>query len=559
MCGIAFACVQEECDVISRIEPNVRRRGPDEFEVHSIPLQQHRLKLVFASSLLQLRGHTRRAPLRDLDNDSGPRILLYNGEVYEGLPGLDRPEVNDGEQLFEALGSGEVAVVMSRLRGPWAFIYYDCGVLWWGRDVMGRKSLLMVREGSGLVLTSVSQVAPSKGSMCVEVVPGLYRASLEDIIRGDPAAFIRVAWEDKVLAALADYGRTNVVGEGDGRALAAGASQQLLDLLSEAVAKRCATTNHPSIDSDFSSEKDARFMVLFSGGVDSTLIAGLLHKALPAHEPIELCSICFTADGTSPDRLGALDAYEELKSLFPDRRWKFIAVEGTYGDLRSQKDKVMTLLRPHDSVMDFNIGGALWLASAGVGRLIDVCLPTDDNGAEGGQVPAAPSFRVVEDRFVSKARVVFLGHGADELFGGYSRHRTRFTKGGWPALSEEIQLDVRRIWERNFGRDDRVVSDRGKEGRLPFMDERVIHFALTSPLSSLVDFSQPAGVGDKRILRACLRALGLERASRRVKRAMQFGTRLAKASNEAMFGSNTQANRRHGGGRARAGHESDRK
>ncbi len=552
MCGIAFSCILDECDVISRLESNIRRRGPDEFEVHTIPLERDNLKLEFASSLLQLRGLVRRASLHDHDKQ---RILLYNGEVYEGLPGLECPEVNDGERLFGALGCGEVAAVMSRLRGPWAFVYYENGVLWWGRDVMGRKSLLMVRKESGLMLTSV---APCEDSICAEVAPGLYRASLEDIIRSDPAAFIRVAWEDKALAALADFARTDGdhgVDDVDGLEIATGVSQQLLDLLSNAVERRCATATYRPVGSDFAPEEDARFMVLFSGGVDSTLIAGLLHKTLPAHEPIELCSICFTPDGTSPDRLGALDAYEELKSQFPDRQWKFIAVESTYEDLKSRRGELMTLLSPHNSVMDFNIGGALWLAAAGVGRLIDVCPASDVDGSN--EDAAAPSIKVLEDRYVSKARVVFLGHGADELFGGYSRHRTRFAKGGWPALEEEIQLDVRRIWERNFGRDDRVVSDHGKEGRLPFMDERVIHFAMTSPLSSLVDFSMPAGEGDKRILRECLRALGLERASRRIKRAMQFGTRLAKVSNEAMFGSNTQANRRHGGGSARARCEND--
>ena len=43
-------------------------------------------------------------------------------------------------------------------------------------------------------------------------------------------------------------------------------------------------------------------LVLFSGGVDSTLIAVLAHWALPEHVPIDLASICFD-NGQSPDRL----------------------------------------------------------------------------------------------------------------------------------------------------------------------------------------------------------------------------------------------------------------
>ena len=45
----------------------------------------------------------------------------------------------------------------------------------------------------------------------------------------------------------------------------------------------------------------ARVLVLFSGGVDSSLLAVLAHRALPAAEPIDLACICFDA-GRSPDR-----------------------------------------------------------------------------------------------------------------------------------------------------------------------------------------------------------------------------------------------------------------
>ena len=53
----------------------------------------------------------------------------------------------------------------------------------------------------------------------------------------------------------------------------------------------------------------ATVLVLFSGGVDSTLIAALVHRALPRHLPIDLCCVCFDG-GRSPDRLAALDALE---------------------------------------------------------------------------------------------------------------------------------------------------------------------------------------------------------------------------------------------------------
>ena len=56
-----------------------------------------------------------------------------------------------------------------------------------------------------------------------------------------------------------------------------------------------------------------------------------------------------------------------------------------------------------------------------------------------------------------------------------------------------------------------------------------------------------AGEGDKQLLRRALLMLGLPRASRRAKRAIQFGTRLGKLANVQAFGSNRTAEARHAG------------
>lgn len=66
--------------------------------------------------------------------------------------------------------------------------------------------------------------------------------------------------------------------------------------------------------------------------------------------------------------------------------------------------------------------------------------------------------------------------GADELFGGYTRHRAAFKRGGWEELTRELDDDWKNISYRNLARDDRVVSDQGKQLRTPYLDENVVDF-----------------------------------------------------------------------------------
>lgn len=91
-------------------------------------------------------------------------------------------------------------------------------------------------------------------------------------------------------------------------------------------------------------------------------------------------------------------------------------------------------------MLDDSIGCALWFASRGWGQLI-----SDGNG---GSV----------NEYKSNAEVLILGMGADEQLAGYARHRTRFEKDGFNSLISEVKMEMKRISERNLGRDDRILS-----------------------------------------------------------------------------------------------------
>ena len=121
--------------------------------------------------------------------------------------------------------------------------------------------------------------------------------------------------------------------------------------------------------------------------------------------------------------------------------------------------------RPCKSVLMFpqSLANALYFASRGV-----------------GVVKGIP--------YTSPARVLLNGLGADELLGGYGRHRTAFNNG-WSGVVDELQLEIDRLPTRNLGRDDRLVSDHGREARHPFLDPGLVQLLLSLPLPLITDLT----------------------------------------------------------------------
>ncbi|GBG27465.1 Asparagine synthetase domain-containing protein 1, partial [Hondaea fermentalgiana] len=331
--------------------------------------------------------------------------------------------------------------------------------------------------------------------------------------------------------------------------------------------------------------------VLFSGGLDCTVLAALAHEFLPQGEPIDLFSVCFQApQHQSPDRRSAVESWRELRQAFPDRQWNLVCTNRCDSDILREERHILSLLEPRTTHMDFNIGAALWFAAQGsrcrggthlkascVHKACVTCckmhqrakpdaercgshklsqdkdaarkrrrqLEFQDAGASltsaGSQQRATLSKgenEAAQQEYTSPARILLSGLGADEQLGGYGRHRVSYTKGGWENLRSELETDTARLWTRNLGRDDRCISDRGKEVRHPYLDENVMETLASLPLEHVVDPRLPSGDGDKRLLRIVACQLGLPGVSGLAKRAIQFGTRIAQVSRAHAPGSN---------------------
>ena len=356
-------------------------------------------------------------------------------------------------------------------------------------------------------------------------------------------------------------------------------SSRFLSLFFSSLRRRTSFLPDPFLPPPFlpssiqnSTQKSAKLSILFSGGIDSMLIAIGIHWTLPIGMPIELLNVAF---GDSPfeaqDRLTGLSGLKELRHLAPKREWLFVAVDVPWRVLHLALPIVRDLIQPLNTVMDVTIGCALWFAACGIGTLVNGEDASNHSSSLQGLLPHPPSlsstpcsFRLThcnvstqspcefsfssislasgsspassfphshlsssppfsiwsslfslfpQANYWSLSKVVFVGSGADELCAGYSRHRSVFSrfcvwkgakmiereeeKGkhhnpaantpggtgkrndrskrktrtgktridsqkGYQHVSDELEKDIYRMWRRNLGRDDRIISSHAR-------------------------------------------------------------------------------------------------
>ncbi|KAJ3145396.1 Asparagine synthetase domain-containing protein 1 [Geranomyces michiganensis] len=595
MCGIFFGLFSAAVSPSSLpIWPALLQanalRGPDAHGSASIDLGP-----AFAAELhgwtLHLRGPV---PVPQPKTDLIGNQLCFNGEIFGGLQ-VPR-DLNDTDVLASALEASERGVleVLSSLRGPWAVVYWQPTErkLWFGRDFLGRRSLLWRKPRTAeepFLLASVSPFGPVDGATGVggdwEEVPadGIYclhvpqnsvinqHTCVADLCSAitrhpwtcDPqgpaprAPFGSINTANSTGADLADVDQASLSLLPDSRSIL-GMERALTDLetaLADAVRLRIETIPPTQTCNA------ARLAVLFSGGLDCICLAALADRFLPPGEPCDLLNVAFEnprrrqAKGNEqvkakkpkkgrpreeasldmeskeeseappqaysampepssspydvPDRMTGRLGAAELTSRYPHRPWRFVEIDVPYEDALAARSRVMDLMHPLNTEMDLSIAIAFWFASRGQGTV----------QSEAG----------VASPYLSTAKVLFSGLGADEQLGGYSRHRVAFTKALWSGLVAELQTDINRLPHRNLGRDDRVISDHGKEVRFPYLCEQVVKVIGAMPVWLKADMRLGRGCGDKLVLRLlCAERLGLTRAGGEPKRAVQFGAASAK-------------------------------
>ena len=325
--------------------------------------------------------------------------------------------------------------------------------------------------------------------------------------------------------------------------------------------------------------------VLFSGGIDSSILAYFVALNIPDNLDINLDLFNISFGKGAPDRNSGLIAYYEIKKIFPNKKINLYLIDKDYNeDVLTRELEIMSLIFPKQTHMDFNISTALNLATKLEGYLVNYnsfgefmekyisdVLKIDntekirnnysndilskkittidyENFLE-KEVDDFNNGKIITEKiyknklFKSNSKIIFSGLGADEFFGGYARYKTSWEKGNENGLFMEMSKDINRVWVRNFGRDDRACSDNGIELRFPFFDLDLLEYlSKVEKIEYITDFTKSRGTGEKIVLRKICEKIGFRISHNFEKRAIQFGTRLAKETNINKYGSNRKAN-----------------
>lgn len=221
------------------------------------------------------------------------------------------------------------------------------------------------------------------------------------------------------------------------------------------------------------------FGVLFSGGLDSSILAAIL--ASLCSEPFPLFVTGITSAKDIPQaRLSA-----------------------------SHLDLPLTIrIFTHDDVKEK------------LRQILSICGVVDLLHAE----LAISFFFATECASQNNVTTIFCGQGADELFGGYARHERHFIESGSETASVEMLSDLKKLQEVTLPCLQTIVNHFGLQLATPFSDTSLIEYSLNLPFSCKLTQSSD-GVIRKQLLRHLAQELGLpSQVVNAPKRAVQYGS-----------------------------------
>lgn len=443
MCGIAGVFNNDKaCSLAIRALEVLQNRGKDCFGVSDGK------KTVHSESLQKLpQLESRNAIAHALHSVVGVvaqplgHCFVANCEIYNWKELVIKHGIsakNDAELLF-GLMQKKIGL-LDEVDGVYSFaLWHDCKLII-ARDIIGEKPL-WYSHADGFYFASEKKALAAIG--CLDIVELNPRKILVYDLTTD-----RLELRQRSFFLTKPLHR-------------AGIDKNLLKLLESSVKKRVP---------------GQKFGLLFSGGLDSSVLAVLLKK-------LGCEFTCYVA--------GCIDRQRQLpEDLLGARK---------AADALGLKLKIVTV--------DLH----------NVPELLKVVVPLIEDTSVTKVSVALPFFAACRQAKKDGCRVIFSGLGSEELFAGYERHRNSLD------INQECLAGLLKMYERDLYRDDVVTMNNGLELRTPFLDTRLVGYSLRIPPKKKL------GSEDKLVLRGVARKIGIpEFISGRKKRAAQYGSNFLK-------------------------------
>ena len=220
--------------------------------------------------------------------------------------------------------------------------------------------------------------------------------------------------------------------------------------------------------------------ILFSGGVDSTLIAGICKQ-------LGVDFTCYTAAVDEKDT-----GFEEAEDIVWAKKaakklgFKLTVKKISLKQSEENLKKLMNII-PNPNVV-----------KAGVGLTF---------------------FTALEEAKKDRVNVIFSGLGSEEIFAGYERHLKA------KDVNKECAAGLKEIHERDISRDEAIAKYFKMKLELPFLDNELVKYALRIPGRYKLSKDN-----NKLILRQAAEQLGVpEEFAYRKKKAAQYGSKFDRA------------------------------
>lgn len=220
-----------------------------------------------------------------------------------------------------------------------------------------------------------------------------------------------------------------------------------------------------------------RIGIIFSGGIDSVLVAYIASKMVPE-------VVCYTCGSKGSNDIAYARQIAEKLGL------ELKVAEFDQDEVEQLIPEVVNVI--------------------------------EDSNA--GQVEVAlPVYGAVRLAHKDGIKVMLTGQGADEIFGGYSWYAKVAEKEGYRKLRQRMVEDLLLLYKETLEREDKITMAHSIELREPFLDSEVIRMALGVDMR--LNVKNGRDILGKHVHRRLAQKLGIPKdIAYRVKEAAQHGS-----------------------------------